>query len=179
MYSLRTVVRLSKWGLALCVLLQMNVASQTSSLFLPKECWVKKHSRIQHASDRSQAELDERAGLFKGLKSAVQMLNFVVFHLFPVLNVLANDIWVTSGELGKSWDSVLVALPRSGLLPWTLMSDSRNEMLRPKTKPDQYSLIFSLSVVLYWGLRGLGGVRFSLLYYMPSFHNCPIVWSLL
>lgn len=57
------------------------------------------------------------------------MLNFVVFHLFPVLNVLANDIWVTSGELGKSWDSVLAVLPRLGLLPWTLMSDSRNEML--------------------------------------------------
>lgn len=29
------------------------------------------------------------------------MLNFVVFHLFPVLSVLANDIWVTSGELGE------------------------------------------------------------------------------
>lgn len=57
------------------------------------------------------------------------MLNFVVFHLFPVLNVLANDIWVTSGELGKSWDSVLAVLPRSGPLPWTLMSDSRNEIL--------------------------------------------------
>lgn len=100
-----------------------------------KECWVKKHSKIQLVSTQSQAELEEKAGLFKGLKSAVQMLNFVVFHLFPVLNVLANDMWVTSGELGKSWDSVLAMLPRSGLLPWTLMSDSRNEMLplRPET----------------------------------------------
>lgn len=51
------------------------------------------------------------------------MLNFVVFHLFPVLDVLANDIRVTSGEPGKSWVSVLPALLR------TLMSDCRNEML--------------------------------------------------
>lgn len=28
----------------------------------------------------------------KDLRAPVQMLNFVVFHLFPVLNVLANDI---------------------------------------------------------------------------------------
>lgn len=40
-------------------------------------------------------------GYLKGLKNAVQMLNFVVFHLFPVLNVLANDIWVTSGDWGN------------------------------------------------------------------------------
>lgn len=89
----------------------------------------------------------KRAGLFKGLKSSVQMLNFVVFHLFPVLNVLANDIWVTSGELRKSWDSVLAVLPRSRLLPWTLMSDSRNEMLplRPETRTtDQINTQLSL-----------------------------------
>lgn len=141
------------------ILLACNPTSQTESHFLPKSAeW--KHSRIQLVSDQSQAELEERAGLFKGLKSTVQMLNFVVFHLFPVLDVLANDIWVTSGELGKSWDSALTVLPRSGPLPWTLMSARTNEMLplRPETiTADQYSRIFTVSAVLYWGLCGLGG----------------------
>lgn len=69
-------------------------------------------------------------GLFKGLlKNAVQMLNFVVFHLFPVLGVPAHDARGTSGEPGKSWDFELARLPGSGPLPWTLMSDSRYEML--------------------------------------------------
>lgn len=43
----------------------------------------------------------KRDGLFKGFYNTVQMPNFVVFHLFPVLSVPANDIRVTSGLAGE------------------------------------------------------------------------------
>lgn len=72
------------------------------------------------------------------------MQNFVVFHLFPVLNVPANNIRVTSGELGKSWDS---ALPRSGWLPWTLMSDNRNKVPPLRTESTTPHWTKSLSCV--------------------------------
>lgn len=105
------------------------------------------------------------------------MLNFVEFHLFPVLNVLANDIRVTSGELGKSWDSMLAVLPRSGLLPWTLMSDSRNEMLPPLPETNTTERINTLSSLFHWCFPGdyTGWVlsRFSLIFYsnMPLLSN--------
>lgn len=125
-------------------------------------------------STRSQAELEEKAGLFKGLKSAVQMLNFVVFHLFPVLNVLANDMWVTSGELGKSWDSVLAVLPRSGLLPWTLMSDRRNEMLplRPENiGTDRINIYLSLLIQLWFIKDSVGWVVSYFHWYDTTHHH--------
>lgn len=54
-------------------------------------------------SSQNQAELGENREpfLFKGFNDIVQMLNFVVFHLFTVLNVPANDIQGISGEQGE------------------------------------------------------------------------------
>lgn len=71
-----------------------------STLLLGEPDW-ETHSRAPPVCDRGQAELEGRPGLFKGPKNAVQMLNFVVFHLFPVLGVPALDVRGTSGEPGE------------------------------------------------------------------------------
>lgn len=105
--------------------------------------------------------LEERARLFRlfnplkcrGLKRPVQMLNFAVFHFFPGLNVPANDIRVTSGELKKSWISVLAELPRSVLLPWTLMSDSRNEMQQDRQPGSISTYLYRFSGALLGIMR--------------------------
>lgn len=53
------------------------------------------------ATDATQKKKKKRVCLFKGFYNTVQMPNFVVFHLFPVLSVPASDIRVTSGLAGE------------------------------------------------------------------------------
>lgn len=68
----------------------------------------------------------------------------MVFHLFPVLSVLARDIRVTSNELGKSWESWRAAVKLNGKLqnsnvsPWA--EDHNNG-------PCQHSIFFAISFV--------------------------------
>ena len=63
--------------------------------------------------------------------------------------------------------------PDVRLQKWNAASQARSH----NSRPDQYSLIFTVSEVLYWGLCGLSGVRVAMTWYdIISYHE--LIFSL-